>query len=504
VAIKGGFTRGRRFAGLAEGIVAAAVVLLLVAAVVYAATRPALRHRLDLTESREYTLSQQTLSILGDMEQPVEFVTIMRPEIQTLPNGLYEVQQRAIDYVHNLLEEYSIASGGDVTVRRVHPDNDRIEVESLVRELNLTRYNVVIARSGSRSRQIFLEEMVTIDRGLADPQYIQPAELVDLRGEQPLTSVLLDVGREERPRLGVLRGFGGPTADDPADPAGLALFLNGVRGQGIEVLPFDLPDGADVPEDLDVVMLWGPRVGIGPRRAEALATWHDGGGNLLLAVDPIVQDLDMDVLLSRAGVGREQTTICVQDGPWEGVRRSLISISRWQAEHEISAAIERQGIFATFAGAGGLARSRQAPATRRGIVLAITSENVFGDAPSGQGRPGDFVLGPEDNQPGPRNVAMAMEDGGSGRAVVFGCSTFLARDFLTGAEGGRANMDLGLNSVNWLVEREEAIEARPRSVYESRVDLLDSERRQVMLYVLGLMPLGGVLLGVLVWFARRR
>jgi len=504
MALKGGFTRGRRFAGLAEGLGTAAVVLVLVAAVVYAATRPGLRRRLDLTESREYTLSEQTRSILGSLEQPVEFITIMRPEIQSLPTGLYEVQRRAIDYVHNLLEEYSIASGGDVSVRRVHPDNDRIEVESLVRELHLTRYNVVIARSGARSRQIFLEDLVTIDPGLADRHAMQPATLVDLRGEQPLTSVLLDLGSEERPRLGVLRGFGGPTVDDPTDGAGLSLFLEAVRMQGIEVVPFDLPDGADVPSELDLIMVWGPRVGIGPRRAEALASWHAEGGPLLLAIDPVVRDMDMDVLLARAGVGREKYTICLVDGPWEGVRRTLLSISRWQTDHEISAAIARQRIFATFAGAGGLARSKQAPASRHAAVLAITSEAVFGDAPAGQGQPGDFVFGPEDTNAGARTVAIALEEGDSGRAVVFGCSSFITRDFLTGAEGGRANMDLALNSVNWLAEREEAIEARPRSVYESRVDLLDSERRQVILYVLGLMPLGGVLLGMLVWFVRRR
>lgn len=503
MAVGGGFTRGRRFAGLAEGLGTAVVVLLLVGAVVYAATRPGLRRRIDLTEGRDYTLSEQTHSILGALEQPVEFITIMRPEIQSLPNGLYEVQARAIEYVHNLLEEYAIASGGDVRVRHVQPDTDRVEVESLVRELHLTRYNVVVARSGPRTRQIFLEELVTIDRGLADPQFIQPAKLVDLRGELPLTSALLDLGREQRPRLGVLRGFGGPSLDDPADQFGLALFLDAVRGQGIEVLPFDLPDGADVPPELDVVMLWGPQVGIGPRRAETLASWHEQDGALLLALDPIVVDPDIDVLLARVGVAREARVICDATGPWEGVRRSLVSISRWQPEHEISAAIARQGIFATFMAAGGLVRNSDAPAARYASALAITSNEVFGDLPLGPGQPGDYTLGPGERQ-GPHTVAYALEQGGAGRAVVFGCSSFITRAFLTGAEGGRANMDLGLNAANWLVEREEAIEARPRSVYESRVDLLDSETRQVMFYVLGLMPLGGALLGVLVWFARRR
>ena len=65
-------------------------------------------------------------------------------------------------------------------------------------------------------------------------------------------------------------------------------------------------------------------------------------------------------------------------------------------------------------------------------------------------------------------------------------------------------MDLALNAVNWLVGREEAIEARPRSVFENRIDLLDDERTTIRLYVLLWMPLSGILLGLLVWFVRRR
>ncbi len=65
-------------------------------------------------------------------------------------------------------------------------------------------------------------------------------------------------------------------------------------------------------------------------------------------------------------------------------------------------------------------------------------------------------------------------------------------------------MDLGLNASHWLTGREAAVGARPRQVFESRVDLTDEESQRVSLYVLGLMPLGGALLGALVWFVRRR
>jgi hypothetical protein len=57
---------------------------------------------------------------------------------------------------------------------------------------------------------------------------------------------------------------------------------------------------------------------------------------------------------------------------------------------------------------------------------------------------------------------------------------------------------------SWLVQRESAIAARPKQVYESRVDLTPDEQGRIVLYVIVLMPLGGVALGLLIWLARRR
>jgi hypothetical protein len=500
---RGGFSRGARVAGAAEGLGTALVVLALVAAAIYAATRPTLRVRVDLTEGERYTLTEQTRQVLGALPAPVTFVALMRPEaqVQGIPNGLFEVQQRAIDYVENLLQEYVIASGGRVTVRTVDPNADRIEAERLVKELHLTRYNVVVAQCGERTRQVFLDDMATIDRGLTDPELIQPAALVDLRGEEPLTAALLAVTRDTAPRAGFLQRLGGPSPDDYTD-FGLGWFAESLRGQGFEVTSFDLADATAVPADLDLVIVWGPALPLGARVAGALRAFHERGGALLLGIDPVLSDSDLDRLLERLGVARERSVLTRDDVPWEGERRAVLTVSHFLPEHEISAAIARQGTFARMSGAGGLARYAGAPSTLVSQALAVAPESVFGDRPLAEGKPGDFTFG-EGEVRSPRFLAFALS-GEGGRSVVFGNSSFLTNAFLTSAEGGQANVDLGLNAAHWLAGREEAVGSRPRQVFESRVDLTDEERTAVSVYVLLLMPLGGALLGALVWFARRR
>jgi len=496
VALSGGFTRGWRVAGAAEGLGAVLVVAALVAALTYAATRPTLRARIDLTEGATFTLSEQTRSILGALEAPVTVVAILRPELQGLP-GLAEAQARAITYVDGLLEAYAVASNGKLTVRHLDPNNDHVEVERLAKELHLTRLNVVVLHGPTRSQQVFLEDMVTIDRGLADPQAIQPAQLVELRGEAPLTSAILAVAYEKAPRIGLLTGFGGPGLDDPTDPFGLNLFVEALRGQGLEPVPLDLAEADAVPEGLAVVIVWGPAVRLGARVTAALEAFRQRGGGVLLGIDPLLEDPDLDRWLGTLSLGRERAVLCREDPSVQGPRRALLVLRHFQPDHPITAPIARQGYFAIFDLAGGLRGS-----STTSSMLVRTADDVFGDLPAAADKPGDYLLG-EGELSGARAVGIAIAPPDSGRLVLFGASSFLTQQYFQ-TEGGRANLDLGLNSVNWLVGREEAIETRPHQVFESRVDLTDDERRLVGVYVLALMPLGGVVLGLLTWWARRR
>jgi len=168
----------------------------------------------------------------------------------------------------------------------------------------------------------------------------------------------------------------------------------------------------------------------------------------------------------------------------------------------VTESIARQGVFAALWYAGALVRSPSASPSLRVVPLVLTPDSVFADQPEGPGQPGNYVRD-EGEARGKWATAFACE-GGPGRAVVFGGSAFANNSFVGSTDGGPGNMDLVLNSVNWLAEREAAVASRPRDVYESRVDLYDDEKTRVFVYVVGLMPLGGAILGLLVWFARRR
>ncbi len=502
MALKPGFGKWWRMGGAAEGLLAALVIIGLVGAVTYAATRPTVRHTWDLTKRDIYTLQPQTRGVLSGLETDVHFITIMRPESGPLFSGLAEVQQKAADYVNTLLRLYEQEAGGRVTLEILDPHRDSRRVNDLVRALHLQRYNVVLVQGPERTEQIFLDALVTIDRGLEEGGATKPAELRAYHAEREITSALQSVGVTETKKVGFLTGWGGPRMD-AFEMFDLGLLAEGARGQGLEPVPIPPEDVAASLADVDVAVLCGPEIDPGDRVAQALIEFVAGGGALLLAIDPTHDAPGLDRLLSEVGLVRELAVLCRSDFPTVGPDRAILTVQRFDAEHPITAPIARQGTFARMYSVGGLARDRSAPSTTSTTPLVTTSSQTFGDRFAPGERSGDWMPTAGERE-GARSVAYAVQPAEGGRAVVFGGSAHLTNGFLSTQEGGRANFDLALYALNWLVERESAIEVGERPAFVSRVDLLEDELSTVHLYVLLLMPLGGAILGLLVWFARRR
>lgn len=505
MALSGGsFGRGRRVLGLGEGLLAAVVLAALVIAAVYAATRPAARVRWDLTRGATYTLSEQTHRLLDELPSPVRVTTVFRPEHQVISTGLTAVQLEAAEYVRHLLAEYEVAAGGQIELVHLDPHADRSEVDEVVRRHRVTRFNVVLLECEGRARQVFLEQLVTIDRGLASPEGIRPAELRQYHGEGPLTSALLGILDADPPQVAFLEGQGEGSIRNFENGFGLSVLADSLRAQGFVVSTLDMAGRDAVPDHVDVLAVVSPRQPYSARLVSALRAFHEGGGALLLALDPWFEDAELDGLLYELGVLRERAMVTREDPLADGSRRADVIVRRFDAEHPITAPIAEQGLFAMIATSGGLVRAPDARPQVGTPALVRSPDDVFGDEipPAGQG-PGNYLFDEGRERRGARTVMMAVE-GAPGRAVVLGGTQFLTDNFLAANQGGPGNMDLALNSVGWLAHRESLVDVPPREVYESRVDLFEDERRDVFLYVVVFMPLAGALLGLLVWFVRRR
>ena len=85
------------------------------------------------------------------------------------------------------------------------------------------------------------------------------------------------------------------------------------------------------------------------------------------------------------------------------------------------------------------------------------------------------------------------------RLVVMGDSDFIANAKIT----TMGNATLFLNIVNWLTSREKLIAIGPKMPEQTRVRL---NRAQLIntFYMFGALPVMGLLLGMVVWWRRRK
>jgi len=87
----------------------------------------------------------------------------------------------------------------------------------------------------------------------------------------------------------------------------------------------------------------------------------------------------------------------------------------------------------------------------------------------------------------------------SSRVIVVGSSAFLSNETIT-----EADMDFVLNSLNWLLNREEILGIAPKAAHNLSLDLSESQLHLIALLVMVAIPGGAAALGFVVWLKRRR
>jgi len=86
--------------------------------------------RIDVTATRAYSLSPQTRQILGELDEPIRIVTLF-PEGTAIPPE----QAERISHFQDVLVEYEIRTGGQISVEQINPGLDLDAFEAFAGEL---------------------------------------------------------------------------------------------------------------------------------------------------------------------------------------------------------------------------------------------------------------------------------------------------------------------------------------------------------------------------------
>lgn len=449
--------------------------------------------RIDLTKSGSYTLAAESKAYLRQLKEPVEIIVTI-PE-ENIQDELVIIR----DDLKKLLREYEFAdmSGGKdlITVEFVDIYRQRRRAQELATKYDLTKENTILVASRDKYREVSLVGLYEYDDG----------KTRGFRGEQLITSSILEVSNKEAQKIYFLVGHGEMRLDDVDTLRGLSQLESFLRERNFQLATLDLAIDKVVPKDCSLLVIPSPQASLLPEEVEKLRRYmNDRNGRIITLVDPGRRH-GMKELFFDWGVLAEDTVI-VDMGADSRVQGGDLLIRRF-AEHPITQLLIDYQITGLF----GQSRTvRTDPISANDSRLQVfdligTSEQSWAERDYRTQEPPVFDA--ERDQRGPVSIAtVSSRSSGTelgitipgGRMVVFGNSDFIANNRLQAF----GNQTLFINSVNWALDRSNLLNIPTRKLKSYQI-VMSERDLHTMLGYFATIPAAVAVLGLLVLLIRR-
>jgi ABC-type uncharacterized transport system involved in gliding motility auxiliary subunit len=489
--------RQRRLVVGANVLVQILAALALVVMVNWLASRHYLRF--DWTTSGYYKLAEKSKQMVASLKAPVDVVVFL-PQ-----SDRREYVEKALDDVRNLLKEFQFYGKDKLRVEYVDPQRDLARAQQLVSLYNLDSPNVVIFASGNRHKYVRLDEMVDLER---DPMEMGGEGRVKaFKGEGLFLSAIQTVTEEESPKVYFLTGHGEHDPEDFDQREGYSEIARYIKRDNITVQKWNLLEKQSMPTDARAMIIAGPRKAFSTVELNALEQYLKNKGRLLVMLDARSQS-GLEAFLKRWGVQVDNDLALRKAGVLLGTELlDVNTIVADYAPHPITAKLA--GTNTEFPYARSIRRLLQSETGTadqpRVTELVKAGAEYWGETDVDNDH---ASYDPATDMAGPLPLAVAVEtsnpqgvnvDLGITRLVVTGTSRFVDNSSLAGG-----NLDFFMNSLNWLLQREQLVAVSPKSPQEFRLDMSPSQQMAVYLLVMGGMPLAVAIIGIVIWLGRRK
>ena len=464
--------RNARYGALASASVL--IVLGILIAVNYVSARE--NKRWDLTENRQYSLSDQTVKLLQGLTAPVKFLVFD--------------QQANLERFRSRLTEYEYQSN-QVDVEYI--DADRRPVQA--KEYEIQTYGTVVV------------------------EYMGRRERVTTDSEQDLTNALIKVLNPQEKRVYFLAGHGEKDPNDSNERTGYSAIIDGLRRDNYQWEKLVLAQTNQVPENATVIVIAGPTTDLLDTEVALLKGYLEKQGKLLVMLDP--PDFKQPRPFPRlAGLLKEWgvtvTESVVVDA--SGLTRvaSFPVAAPPYPNHVIT---DQFNLITMFPLTRAVTPAEGAPADRTAQPIVQTTPRSWGEVNLASLENPD-TLQPEPDKgdiAGPVTMAVAVATPGKAetpaadtkepqtqrspetRVAVFGDSDFIANAYL-GIEG---NGDLFMNTVNWLAQQESLIAIRAKEPSDRRLTMTANHAIGMFWLSIVLVPAAVLGAGIYTWWRRR-
>lgn len=442
--------------------------------------------RADWTKSQIYSLSEKTLNVLKGVNSDVSAIVFMTPSTPLFAE------------VKELLQRYQ-AKAPKLKVEFIDPDRDPLRTRQLAQDFGVSAANTVVFSAADRKKYVTSDQLAEYD--YSGMQYGQQPKMKGFKGEEQFTAAILAVVNPKQPKIYFSTGHGERELDGAAGD-GLSQFKEYLKRDNLEAQTTTLLKG-EVPADCDLLVIAGPRAPFADVERTAVKTYLDKGGRALVLLDPELgaqaRPSGLEDLVKAYGVEFGSDLVIDPNNALPFVDLSTVFANDFRS-HPVVDGMKGMAVVLPVARSVTTATAAGATSTQ----LLMTSAGGWGERDLAAIAARKPIQKDATDTQGPVSLGVAAEaenDKEAGwRLVAFGNSYFISNGQLANA----GNLNLGLNSVNWLAKREQALGIAPRSPEQVQLFLSAGQMRTVTLISLLGLPALAMALGGAVWWRRRR
>ena len=474
-------------------VLAQIILLLFLAAMVNSI---AFKHyqRWDFSRDQKYALSDKTKRFLRTIKGEMRVIVFFSPSTPITAD------------VQNLLTEYQYAGKGKIDIERIDPERNLSRAKEM-----FDKYKVVSDESllvidyEGRNKTVKASEMAEIDQsGMA---FGEGPRVAAFKGEQAITSAMMDVVQGKKNTLGYVLGHKEPPLSGNTNISVLKAFI---ENENIKFQELNLFDVGAIPAELKTILIIGPQYDLSDREMKLLRDFWDKQGRILLLLDPAAKTPKLDAFLNELGVkvNDDRLMVFLRTGIEELALTRDVQAHFLGGNPVTKRLADVRALF--FGGTSSLTLEpdRVRAANVRLDPLIQAEKGYFAETDYNSDNQAKFQADAK-AAGAPPTIGAAVERGASAdervqmnssRLVVVSNATFVQDNAVTQDQQA---LDFISGSVNWLLSREQLIGIAPKISKPLTFTLNEDALRNLRWIVLVGMPLIFALLGAAVWWQRR-
>ncbi|MEZ0537003.1 GldG family protein [Caldicellulosiruptoraceae bacterium PP1] len=470
--------RNRKFkyGGYAALITAFVLVILIVANLLVSQ----IPLKLDMTQNKLYSLSDQTIKALKDLKKDITIY------------ALYATGNEN-EIVNQFLKKYEDSSKR-ISIKYIDPYKN----PGLVKQYDKSGAGIdegsLIVVSGSKFRVIGKYDMIEYNVDNTTGQ----TNVTGLKLEQLLTPAILYVTSDTNPVLYELQGHG----EDTIIKLGVSSDFESAN---FEIKDLNLLTSGKVPDDATAVVVISPKNDLTDKETTILKNYFSKGGRALFLMDVVSNKLNnFNKIFESFGINLAQGV--VMEGDNNNNAGNPIWILPKLESHEIVDPISSSNMYVLFPGSQAITEAKLKKRTLTIENLLTTTNNSW----LRTNLKDNSLTKGKDDKSGPFALAVAVTDKAQGlnnmlkpkdaKIVVMASAVFLNEQYSKQVPG---NLNLVVNSLNWLQEKKTDIQIASKDLTIERLNISTTQSLIVSGIAVIVIPVIIFLAGLSVWLRRR-